>query len=66
MRRFVLSCLAFSLAAALQPAAAFNSNDENAWQPLRDGAQKAVEAAAKLDEAQPPAVPHGLDRKSVV
>ena len=60
MRRFVLSCLAFSLAAALQPAAAFNSNDENAWQPLRDGAQKAVEAAAKLDEAQPPAVPHGL------
>ena len=47
MRRFALPCLALSFAAALHAA-----EDEHSWTPLRDGADKAIQAAAAFETAQ--------------
>ena len=46
MRRFALPCLALSFAAALHAA-----EDEHSWTPLRDGADKAILAAAAFETA---------------
>ena len=63
MRRFALPCLALSFAAALHAA-----EDEHSWTPLRDGADKAIQAAAAFETAQRKQttspriqlIPHGL------
>lgn len=63
MRRFALPCLALSFAAALHAA-----EDEHSWTPLRDGADKAILAAAAFETAQRKQttspriqlIPHGL------